>query len=1178
MGARIGGAVFTASRDLVSSPPRRQAEPADPPMQFRDGRPTFFATDLTGFLGCRHLATLERLAALHLARRPVHDDPMLDLLRERGLAHERAYVERLAAGGGRVVEIARADPDAAGATLAAMRGGADAVVQARLEHGAWAGWADVLLRVPGESRLGPWRYEPVETKLARETKGATLVQLCLYAELLAGLQGQAPEHLRVVVPGVDFGPELYRFAELRAYFRLVRRNFGAELARPAPQSIEAAGTYPEPVAHCDVCGWYPLCDARRRRDDHLSLVAGLGRAHRKELAGWGVTTLTDLARLPIPLPRRPARGSAAALERLREQARLQHEARVTGRPGHELLPVEVGQGLAALPPPSALDVFLDLEGERLSGEGGFDYLFGWAFREADGRVSYEALWALSPAEEKAAFERLVDLVGERRRRDPGMHVYHYAAYEPAALKRLMGKYATRADELDALLRDEVFVDLYRVVRRALRAGVESYSIKKLEPLYGLEREVDLRRVSRLLRAVECAVARRDGAAVTEDVRAAVRGYNRDDCVSALELRDWLERLRAEEARRSGAPVPRPAPPGTAPGEGLGDRLARIRAVSDALAAGLPLERDRAEQATWVLAQLLEWHRREEKVDWWEYFRLRDMTEEELLDERAAVSGLELVGRLETTGRGTVIDRYHFPEQDTDLRAGNELHEPGAERYGKFAEVEAVDLAARTIDVRKSRARAERHPRALFAHGLVTTGDAVEALLRLGAWVRDHGIDAPGPHRAARDLLLRRNPRLAPGTPLRLEGEPSFASARRAVLALEGGVLAVQGPPGAGKTYTGARLIVDLVRAGRRVGVTAVSHKVIRNLLDAVVEAAKEAGVAVRCLQRVKEPSGAPNPAIREQTSPGEAAADVRAGRYDVVGGTAWHWTRPDLAEAVDVLFVDEAGQMSLANVLACAQGARSLVLLGDPQQLEQPQQAAHPEGTELSALEHLLEGHDTMPEDRGLLLRETWRLHPAICGFTSDLFYEGKLAPHPTLAAQRIDGPTPFAGAGLFHVPVAHEGNQNVSPEEAEAVAAIVRGLVAPGVTFTDRRGEARQMTLGDVLVVAPYNAQVSEIAARLPGVRVGTVDRFQGQEAPAVVYSVTTSSAEEAPHGMEFLYDRHRLNVATSRARCVCVLVASPAALEPECRTPAQMRMANAFCAYVERARVVRGEQPRRA
>jgi predicted RecB family nuclease len=1135
-------------------------------MDFRDAAPIFFATDLTNFLACRHLTAVERLAAHKLARRPYFDDPMLELLRQRGLEHERAYVDSLRSGA-RVVEISRNAPDAFDATLRAMRDGADVVVQAKLEHGRWAGWADVLLRRPGESSFGGWHYEPVETKLAVETRGATLLQLCLYADLLTELQATAPSELHVVTPA---STERYRFEEFRAYFRLLRRRFELELQTPLPTSVETATPYPDPVSHCDVCNWYGVCEKRRTADDHLSLVAGIQKTQRTELAQRGIATLAALATMPLPLAWKPNRGSVGALERVREQARLQFQARTSGTPTYELLPVETDHGLAALPVPSSLDVFLDLEGDRQADGGGFEYLFGYAFRGADGAVRYESLWALSPDEEKLAFERFIDMVTGWRAVDWSMHVYHYAPYEPTAMKRLMGRYATRAEELDRLLRAKAFVDLYSVVRKGIRAGVDSYSIKRLEPFYGLVREVDLRVASRHLRALEYALAKKNTGSLTSEIREAVRSYNRDDCVSALQLRDWLETLRVEAETASGESIPRPARPARVKNEKLSERLARIRRIADALTAGLPSERDRTQQARWVLAQLLEWHRREDKVDWWEFHRMNDMSDDELLDERAGIAGLEFERRLETTKRGSVIDRYVFPPQDTDFDDQDDAYELGCEKPSPFAKVDAIDIDRRTLDLRKSGARADQHPRALFKQDKVANPDAVNALMRLGEFVRDHGIDDGGQHRAARDLLLRLNPRLAAGHSLRMAGESTVQSARRAVLALEGGVLAIQGPPGAGKTFTGARMIVDLVRSGRKVGVTAVSHKVIRNLLEEVVRAASEEGTLVRCVHRVSEKSRSATPGIEEETDSARALKRIANREYDVVGGTAWVWAKQDVEEALDVLVVDEAGQMSLANVIACAQAAKNLVLLGDPQQLEQPQKASHPEGSELSALEYLLEGHETMPEDRGLFLGETWRLHPAICSYTSDLFYESKLRSHAGLDAQLVAGPTRFAGAGLFHVAVEHEGNQNTSIEEAATVAEVVTELTMPGVTWTDRHGVARPVTLDEILVVAPYNAQVSEIAERIPGARVGTVDKFQGQEAPIVIYSMATSNPDEAPHGMEFLFSRNRLNVATSRARCVCILVGNPRLFEPECRTPEQMRMANAFSAYLERARVI--------
>jgi predicted RecB family nuclease len=576
-------------------------------MRIRHNTPTYFATDLTDFLGCRHLAALERLAAHRIIKSPFFDDPMLEVLRERGLEHERAYVAWLARSGKTVAQVGREDQNAFQATLNAMMAGTDVIVQARLEHDNWAGWADVLLRVPGKSSFGAWLYEPVETKLATETRGMTLLQLCLYAELLAANQGVAPEMLRVVKPGTDFNAELYRFAEFSAYFRLVRRNFTVEMAKPLPASVDSILPYPEPVPQCEICTWSGQCERRWVADDNIALVAGIQKTQRREFAAWGVTTLTALAQLPVPLERKPNRGSVAALQRVREQARLQLEARTSAQIPYELLPIERDQGLAALPTPSPLDVFLDLEGDRLAEQGGFDYLFGYALLDEAEKPYYQAVWALSTAEEKTAFERLIDLIIERRALDPNMHVYHYATYETTAVKRLMGKYATRADELDDLLRSEVFVDLLSVVRRGLRAGVDSYSIKRLEPLYGLVREVNLQVASRRLRAVECAIAKKDAAALTPELLDTVRGYNRDDCLSALELRTWLEAVRVQAEKQSEWPVPRPTLPEAEVSEKLEGQLARIRLVAEALTANLLVERTPEQEAQWVLAQLLEWH-------------------------------------------------------------------------------------------------------------------------------------------------------------------------------------------------------------------------------------------------------------------------------------------------------------------------------------------------------------------------------------------------------------------------------------------------------------------------------------------------------------------------------------------------------------------------------------------
>ncbi|MGH9465117.1 MAG: DEAD/DEAH box helicase, partial [Thermoanaerobaculia bacterium] len=821
------------------------------------------------------------------------------------------------------------------------------------------------------------------------------------------------------------------------------------------------------------------------------------------------------------------------------------------------------------------DVFLDLEGDRFVVEGGFQYLFGWVTAGQDGRLDYRGLWALDAAGERLAFETFLDEVAARRERWPDLHVYHFAPYEPAALKRLMGRHATREEALDRMLRAELFVDLHAVAKQAVRASVERYGLKELEAFTGFTRELPLEAARAALREAEWALELGRAETLTAEARHAIESYNRDDCLSARALRDWLEGLRDELIAR-GEAIGRPTDPGKGePSEGLDEWLRRVRGLEEALLADLPADpaaRAETERARWLLAHTLEWFRREEKVVWWEFFRLQKASAEDLFDEPAGAAGLQLLDTVGGTAR-CPVHRYRWaPDQEVRLKPGDTAH-AGENEIGT---IEEVDPAQRTLDIRKRSAAAALHPEAVFGYFVVPRKEPEGALLRLAEDAVQVGIEGSGLYGAARALLLRQPPAPA-GTDLLRPGETAHEAALR--LALDDGiaVLPIQGPPGSGKTYTAARMACAVVRAGKKVGISAMSHKVIRHLLEKIREAAAEEGIPVRLVQKVKsgDEAATDGGAIREVTENKDIEAAIAAGDGDVFAGTAWLWAREQVRESVDVLIVDEAGQMSLALALAASQGGRRLVLVGDPQQLEQPLQGSHPEGTAVSALEHLLgergrDGRGTLAPHQGLFLEETRRLHPAICDFTSELFYDARLRSRPGLDGQMLVG-GPIPGAGLWFLPVEHAGNQSSSPEEAEAVAGLVRSLTDGTVIWVDRKGDRQPLTLEQILVVAPYNLQVEEISRRLPdGARVGTVDRFQGQEAAVVLFSTATSTPEDAPRGMEFLYSPSRLNVATSRARSTCVLVGSPRLFEPECRTPRQMRLANAFCRYLELARAV--------
>ncbi|MFO1540907.1 MAG: TM0106 family RecB-like putative nuclease [Chloroflexota bacterium] len=1185
-------------------------------MQLIDGQPVYSATDLVGYVLCRLRTRQDRAVAHRLVEKPIREDDELDLITRRGLDHEQRYLATLRAtpvpdgrGGRRAPVVAEVTRDGSGAdqdaflraaaaeTLDAMRSGADVIYQATFYvppaagRGGWRGHADFLHRVEVPSdALGGWSYCIADTKLARKPKAGAILQMAVYAEMLGSVQGVMPEWIEVALGGSAREVVRFRVADSAAYMRRVRARFLAEMEGSRPV-WPVPDPYPEPVDHCSVCRWDARCATRRRQDDHLSLVAGISRSQREVLVAAGIDSVADLALLPIPITDPRALGIAKAqvpaMERVREQARLQVAVRPHGRERvlHERLPLEDPPlGLAHLPAPSPGDLFFDIEGDPWVDDGGADgleYLFGVIepgstehpdeFLRAGREPDFHAFWGTDRAGEKVAFEALIDLIVERRRQWPEMHVYHYAAYEPGAVKRLMSRHATRAAEVDTLLRAGVFVDLFRVVRHGIRVSTESYSIKKLEPLYGLTRTVPLKDAgSSVVRFEEWLDGGRKDASILDGIAL----YNQDDCLSNWRLRAWLEGRRAELERDLGRTIERPAPEDGAASEKAAEDAEAVARVRGSLLAGLPAaleERTAEEQATWLLAHLLEWHRREDRATWWTWFDLLDKTPEELLDDGTALAGLVPTGLVREEGRSHVIT-YRFPPQETKVRDGTPVKDPATGRAP--GSVERVDHGAGIVELKRGKSNSAPDPTVLIPFELVGAPEQRAALLEIGAWVAEHGRAAPGPSRAGRDLLLRRAPAVGrpAGGALVEPGESELDAAIRLVTAMETGVLAIQGPPGSGKTYSGARMIVRLVEQGRRVGVTANAHKVIGNLLDAVAEAAAELGVPVRIGQKPGQDGGPTHAPALPLKANADVAAALAAGVVDVVGGTGWLWAHGDLRASVDVLVVDEAGQMSLANAVAVSAAAHSLVLLGDPRQLEQPVQGTHPTGAGASALEHLLGGARTMPPELGLFLEDTYRLHPEIARFTSELFYEDRLRAVPGLEGQRVHGEGPFAGAGLRFVEVVHRGNVDASPEEAEAVLRIVRALI--GRPWTNEKGVTAPLGWADLRILAPYNAQVALLGRTLPAEaerQIGTVDRFQGQTAAVSIYTMTTSSPEEAPRGMEFLYSLNRLNVATSRARALAIVVADPSLLDPVCATPDQIRLANGLCAFAEMAERVR-------
>ncbi|MDD9995033.1 MAG: TM0106 family RecB-like putative nuclease [Dehalococcoidia bacterium] len=1015
-------------------------------MQNVDGRLVYSATDLVGYLECEHLTNLERASvAGHLAK-PTRADPVLDRIAQRGELHEARFLESLRAEGVAVTEIESNQllslnqriAKGRDATLKAMREGADAIYQAVLFDGCRLGYPDFLRRVETPSELGTWSYEVWDTKLARHPKASAVLQICMYSEMLGTLQGLQPTKMHLALGGVHGERVSFRVADYAAYYRLVAREFEAMLGQGPAFPV---ATTPEPVEHCEVCRWSLECKAQWRAQDDLSLVAGLTSRQRRALHSIAVTTRTGLGEPADPLPQQVDGIGPDALKRVQAQANIQVRGERVGETISErVVPLREDEGgfvqdhgLLMLPEPSPGDLFFDIEGDPFFGADevdGIEYLFGViepGRTDADGQPVFHAYWAIEDGTvttqgERRAFEAFIDLVMDRLEADPHLHIYHYAPYEPTAVKRLAGRYGTREEEVDRLLRGEVFVDLHRAVRQGIRASVESYSIKRLEPLYRFERAVDLRDAGTSIVEFETWLELGQGEE-REELLKQIEGYNRDDCLSTLYLREWLEEQRAALAKELAEQLPRPIVKDPEETEDSEAQKA-VNKLAAALMAGLPespSEMSDDQHGRWLLAHLLNWHRREHKSFWWRYFHLLTLTDEELREETDALGDLTFERSWPDPAPGTrsTIYRFHFPPQEHAVKLDSGPHDP--ETGTSVGTIVLLDDETGMIDIRCGNTRPAPTPKSLIPFDLVRSTPKPESLQDLARHVLSCGIEGTGEHRAARDLLMRRPPRFTMSEPLRRDGEGVEGAARRLVAAIDESYLAIQGPPGSGKSTVGAQMIVDLVKAGRRVGVTANSHKVIGALLEKVAKVAEERGVPVRIGQRSDPPTFAD--AIPMDNADARDTLTARA--VDVVGGTTWLWSREDMAGAVDVLFVDEAGQMSLADALAASSCASSLVLLGDPQQLDQPLQGVHPPGAERSVLAHVLDNERVMPDHLGLFLDGSWRLHPDISAYTSEVFYEGRLHSHPGRDQLALTGVPPLSGAGIRFVPVPHIGQSS---------------------------------------------------------------------------------------------------------------------------------------------------------
>lgn len=1169
-------------------------------MRTLGSRLLYSATDLCNFAACRYLTHLDLLDQQQpLEREP--EDEHAKLVIKKGHEHEQRYLETLEEQGQQITHVPAlldvGPSEALAETSTILRKGSEYVYQAFFYKEPFNGYADFLKRVDRPSALGDFSYEVIDTKLSKTEKASYIIQLCFYSELLQEIQGHLPQYAHIVTG--DMRLTSFKVNDYFSYYSRLKQDFLRSIAHESHTSL-----YPEPCPKCSSCSWRSRCKKQWQSDDHLSLIANITRSQRVKLAQSGITRCAQVVdpNTPPPTTLHPD-----AFARLRDQATLQKAAESTGIPRFRIIPPnEGGRGFALLPARDEGDLFYDIEGDPLLKEDslqsshfmlqdGLEYLHGFSWRNADGSFAFRPFWALSKVEERKCFEDLIDFIMERLSRFPKARIYHYSPYEIAALKRLSSQYPTRTKELDTLLRGERFCDLYTVVKQAVRVSEPRYSIKNLERFYSQKRDQDVKDGGASIVWFEEYLETKNS-----ELLEAIRVYNQKDCDSMIELYDWLSQLKTQSAKELGVDWDSLTvkPPREEPAESSSElskaeqeeqRVAHFRhlfQIDELQATRDPATYTDSELLRTRLFYLSDFYRREMKPQWWNHFRRKELLPMERANDPEVLTGCVRDSSIpeEKVGRSRLV-HYTFPEQECKLTPGDSLYDIENERsYGTIHEinpdagtvsikigtnvelVQALEVSRRPLDPSEPlKTGLDRFLTALTEYDLSS--------------LRTSGRSYP--YAALVDVLLQDLPVFTDGPRAHIvtasADDPTFREQLTdAALSLDRSYLFIQGPPGTGKTFHGARMAVSLMHAGKRLGVMSNSHKAVINFLSEVDLVAHREGFTFRGAKKSNDgdlanqyltnrPADAPPPQIRDYFN----HSDIDTSDYNLIAGTAWTFCREEQDQQFDYLIVDEASQLSLAHLAAAGVCAKNLILIGDPRQLPQPLQGIHPAGLDLSPLEYLLGEHGTVPPERGVFLDACRRMHTDICDFLSLHVYESRLTALAENSNQRIlpQGTLSLEQhAGYLFYPCAHDGNTQTSPEEAAVIERLYRELLS--CSFRAKDGTLSPITPREIMIIAPYNMQVQLLRRTLPEADVGTIDLFQGREAPVVLVSMTTSSMEEIPRGMEFLFSQQRMNVALSRAKALAIVLGSPALFQTRCTKPEQMRLVNFFCALAAETR----------
>ena len=1118
-------------------------------------------SDLNNFVACKY-TVLNEIKYHNKEIRKSPDKANDKLWKEMGVEHEKRHYKILKEKYKKSITIKSDlnEKDRFDETIRAIQKGYDLIYHAYLIDDNLRGEADFLIKCDTKSDLGDYSYEVYDTKITRNLKPRHITQITAYSDMLGKIQNILPEKMYLI----DGSDEYHSFKTIEYIdlFNHSKKEFIKFLSNISKEKI-----YPEKCSYCNLCDWKDECDKTWENDNYINLVAGSNKSQIEKLKKNKIRTVEQLSKTKLTAI--DLKINSESYKKIQLQAQLQEEKRNTGEDKIVILDSDFGKGFYKLPKPDEGDVFFDIEGYPRM-DRPFEYLHGLYYKDK-GKLKFKDLWAKNydKESEKNIFIELINFLEKRFEEYPNAHIYHYASYEKRAIRELATSYSSEFPKGDIvnddLLRKEKYVDLFSIVSQSIRTSERDLSLKSIEKFYNFKRKADIVKADDSVIKYDNWIATKN-----EKYKQDIINYNEEDCISTYLLREFLVKnkpenidwfVKQEEITKEGEEPNKYR-------RKASNKLSREEVEVD-LNNRLEKKKNKTNKKfVENLKNFIGFHWKSNKPEFWEVFDRAEKTHLELEDDTECIANSVLIDDKPKVTEDGFIYSYRFNDQNYKLKEGKSAFDAHQIKgLGTIYSIEENFPDKNILKILVSKRRKNVEMPSLLTLGNTMPPQVHQHDQALNKFLEDYILNDGENYKSIMDMLERKEPdikNIKSGSILIEEDKDLITQSIEIVKNLNNSYLTIQGPPGTGKTYTSAKIIIELMKAGKKVGVTSNSHEAIKTLLIAIEQQAIDQNYEFSGMRKSKSSDKHEWKFIRNVTT----GKPLNMESYSLFAGTSWFFVDPRMNKTLDYLFIDEAGQVALGTTIANATSADNLVLIGDQMQLSQPMRAKHEGYAKMSSLDFILGDDDTISADKGIFLNVTRRLNKKICNYISTSFYDSRLTSDPITETRSVNLKlNPIKDEGLFYVPIDHNGCSQRSDEEADLVEKTYNKIINKEFKVGDTTGK---ISAKDIMVVAPYNAQANNIRERLKkkfkdDVRVGTIDLFQGQEAKVVLISMTTSDVESLPRHKDFFFSRNRLNVAISRAECVAIIIFNENLLLASASNIKEMKLINSFCKLLE-------------